>query len=191
MQNKKLEKEFFKKDVLKTAEELVGKLLCRKMENGEIIKLRITETEAYKGIEDEACHARKGKTERNKVMWEEGGKIYVYLIYGMYWLLNIVTAEKDNPQAVLIRACENFNGPGKITKHLNIDKTFYGQDIAKNEIIWIEDDEYKGKIIKDKRININYAGEYYRDIPWRFIDNTVTNKKVKKTNKKIHKYNNI
>ena len=108
-----LEKSFFERDVLEVAPELVGKILVTNIDGVER-RLMITETEAYRGEEDTACHASKGRTNRTDVLYREAGTIYVYLCYGMHWLINIVTGEKDEPQAVLIRACEgNFNGPGK------------------------------------------------------------------------------
>ena len=168
--NKKLPPEFFLSDCLTLAPNLIGKLLCRKLPDGQVLKLRIDETEAYNGIQDSACHASKGKTPRTQVMWNKGGSIYVYLIYGMYWLLNIVSNTENNPEAVLIRSCKDFNGPGKLTKYLQIDKSFYGLDIADNDLIWLEDDGYIPKIITGKRVNINYADDYYKNILWRFID---------------------
>ena len=109
--------DFFKRDAIEVAPELVGKLLVREI-NGEIIKLRISEVEIYKGENDTACHASKGRTKRTEVMYGEGGKFYVYLCYGIHYLLNIVTGEKDNPQALLIRATVQADGPRKINKSI-------------------------------------------------------------------------
>ena len=131
--------DFFNEDVLTVAPKLLGKILVRKLEDGTEIKLRITEVEAYRGEEDLACHASKGKTARSETMYMEAGTIYVYLIYGMYWMLNIVTAPKDIPQALLIRGIEGFDGPGKLTKKLQIDKLFNGKNIFTNGKLYIED----------------------------------------------------
>lgn len=167
----RLLKEFFTRDVLEVAPELLGKFLVRKFEDGSIKKFLITEVEAYQGEEDLACHASKGRTPRTEIMYHEGGKIYVYLIYGMYWMLNVVTSVKDIPQAVLIRGIEGFNGPGKLTKKLVIDKSFYGEDLFSSRRLWIESDlnsdEIKFKTTA--RIGIDYAGEIYKNKPWRFI----------------------
>ena len=109
-----LKAEFFNRDVLELAPDLIGKILVRKFDDGRKLRLKITETEAYRGEEDKACHAFKGKTQRTEVMYMEAGTIYVYLIYGMYYMLNFVASKEDIPQAVLIRAAGDYNGPGKL-----------------------------------------------------------------------------
>ena len=165
---KRLNRNFFHQDVLEAAPALLGKILVRKFNNGETAKHIITETEAYRGEEDLACHASKGKTERTKIMYENGGYVYVYLIYGMYWMLNFVTGEKDHPQAVLIRGISNFNGPGKLTKHLQLDKSFYGEDLSVSDRIWIEDAPIISGFSTSPRIGIDYAGEKWKNMLWRF-----------------------
>ena len=164
----KLKKEFFIQDVLIIAEELIGKLICRKFENNEIKKYRILKSEAYCGILDKTCHACKGKTKRTKIMFSEGGKIYFYLIYGIHWLLNIVTGKNDDAQVVLIRGIEMADGPGKVGKLLKIDKSFYGEDLINSNKIWIEDDGIKLNFLKSKRIGIDYSGEPWISKEWRF-----------------------
>ena len=164
----KLNKEFFDRDVLTVARELVGKIIVVKTPDGER-RERIAETEAYRGVEDTACHASKGLTKRTKVLFDESGTIYVYLCYGMHWLMNIVTGGEGNPQAVLIRAGEVANGPAKLTKKLGVDKRFNGQNIVGNPEIWIEDDGAKPSIATAKRVGIDYATEEYRNKLWRFI----------------------
>ncbi|MBI5541754.1 MAG: DNA-3-methyladenine glycosylase [Bacteroidia bacterium] len=164
-----LEEEFFKKDVLEVAPALIGKILCRRLENDKVEKFIITETEAYRGEEDLACHASKGRTKRTEVMYHEGGKIYVYLIYGMYWLLNIVTGDENEPQAVLIRGIEKYNGPGKLTKALQISGEFYGKKLKSENGLWIENNVLTSNIITSTRIGIDYAGEEWKNKPWRFI----------------------
>jgi DNA-3-methyladenine glycosylase len=161
--------DFFNRDVLEVAPDLVGKIIVRTLPNGTILKQRITETEAYRGIEDKACHAHKGRTKRTEVMYQKAGTIYVYMIYGMHYLFNIVCSDIDNPQAVLIRCVEDYSGPGKLTKHLNIDKTFNSKDISKLEELYIEDDNFKPEIIRKKRIGIDYAGEIWGNKLWRFV----------------------
>ncbi|MCK5169218.1 MAG: DNA-3-methyladenine glycosylase [Bacteroidales bacterium] len=167
----RLQKSFFKRDVLEVAPDLLGKYLVRKFEDDRIEKYLITEVEAYRGEMDLACHASKGKTPRTEIMYDDGGHIYVYLIYGMYWMLNIVTAKKNTPQAVLIRGIKGFDGPGKLTKNLFIDKSFYGEDLVMSDRLWIENG-LKSSDIKFKttpRIGIDYAGDIYRNKPWRFV----------------------
>lgn len=163
-----LDYDFFNRDVLEVAPDLVGKILVHRTENGEA-RERIAETEAYRGEEDTACHASKGRTQRTEVMYHDSGTIYVYLCYGMHWLMNIVTGGEGNPQAVLIRAGEEYNGPAKLTKRLGVDKAFNDVSIVGNGEIWIEDDGYRPKIKTDKRVGIDYATEEYRNKEWRFI----------------------
>lgn len=164
----KLEFSFFDRECLEVAEDLVGKVLVRKTEEGET-RLRITETEAYLGESDTACHAHKGKTKRTEVMYMKAGTIYVYLCYGMHWLLNIVTGDANDPQAVLIRACEDFEGPARLTKKLGITGEFNRKDITACEDFYIEDDGIKCEIRTDKRVGIGYAAEKDQNRPWRFI----------------------
>ncbi len=170
MYTSKLNRTFFRKDVLNIAPQLLGKILVR--QNGNFIeKFIITEVEAYRGEEDLACHASKGKTQRNKIMYADGGHVYVYLIYGMYWMLNFVTGETENPQAVLIRGIDGFDGPGKVTRRLMIDGSFYGEDLVSSNRIWVEDNQLSGKIITGPRIGIEYSGEIWKNKPWRFVLN--------------------
>jgi DNA-3-methyladenine glycosylase len=164
----KLTKEFYIQDALTLAPLLLGKLLCRRLDNGDIIKYRITETESYFGEEDSACHAHKGKTNRTMTLYEKGGICYIYLCYGLHYLFNIVTGQKDHPEAVLIRCVENYNGPAKLTKAMNITKELNNTSITSDKI-WIEDDNYKVEYITDKRVGIDYANEPYKSIHWRFI----------------------
>ena len=164
----KLGYDFFNRDALDVAPQLVGKVLVRKTEDGEI-RERIAETEAYCGEEDTACHASKGRTKRTEILYGESGIIYVYLCYGMHWLMNVITGEKDESQGVLIRAGEKFNGPAKLTKALKVDKAFNGQPIYDNPEMWIEDDGFTCEIKTNKRVGIDYATEEYRNAPWRFI----------------------
>ncbi len=164
----RLPRSFFTNDVLHVAPLLPGKHLV--INNGSYPeKYVITEVEAYRGEEDLACHASKGRTQRNEIMYAKGGHIYVYLIYGMYWMLNFVTGKTGNPQAVLIRGVEGYNGPGKLTRRLGIDGSYYGEDLVLSEKIWLEDHHIAGNIIRCPRVGIDYAGEYWKNKPWRFI----------------------
>ena len=164
----RLTEDFYNGHATELAPLLLGKLICRKIGNT-IIKCRITETECYFGEEDTACHAHKGKTNRTKIMYEPGGRAYIYLCYGIHSLFNVVTGSKDFPEAVLIRGVEGFNGPGKLTKHLQIDRSLNGENLIISDKLWLEDDEFKCKYRTDKRVGIDYATEEYRNIPWRFI----------------------
>jgi DNA-3-methyladenine glycosylase len=162
------DKPFFLRDVLVVAPDLLGKIIARKFDDGTVNRYRIAETEAYCGEEDLACHACKGRTNRTEVMYHAGGKVYVYLIYGMYWMLNFVTGEEGNPSAVLIRGIEGFNGPGRVGKELQLDKTFYGENLTHSSRIWIEDDGFITNYQTSERIGVNYAGPVWAIKPWRF-----------------------
>ena len=159
----RLNSDFFHRPCLEVAEELVGKVLvCGDK------KLRISETEAYCGESDTACHAHKGRTKRTEVLYAEAGTIYVYLCYGIHWLLNIVTGEENKPEAVLIRACCEAAGPGKLTKALGITGEFNRQHICRQEELYIEDDGFRCEIATDKRVGIGYASQEDQDKLWRF-----------------------
>lgn len=163
----KLNREFYHRPCLAVAEDLVGKILVRKLPSGELLKLRISETEAYCGEEDTACHAHKGRTKRTEVMYQDGGTIYIYLCYGMHWLLNIVTGEAEQPEAVLIRACLEVPGPGKLTKALSVTGELNRDSICGEEL-WIEDDGYSCPVVTDKRVGIGYASREDQERLWRF-----------------------
>ncbi len=163
-----LGKEYFSAPATVIAPDLLGKLLCRRTENG-VIKARITETECYFGEDDTACHAHKGKTERTKPMYESGGITYVYLCYGIHSLLNIVTGDKGHPEAVLIRGVEGATGPGRATKLLGISLKDNALPLSEDSGIWIEDDgAKKPKFDRLARVGIDYASKRDRERKWRF-----------------------
>lgn len=152
------------------ARDLLGKYLVREID-GEIIREKIVETEAYVGSHDLACHSSRGKTERNKIMFEEAGTIYVYFTYGLHWMLNIVTEDKDIGTAVLIRGLESVTGPARLTKKLKIDKSFNGLKLGKKSGLWIEEGEKVSsrKVIRTPRIGVSYAKEGWAEKPYRFV----------------------
>ena len=153
------------------AEKLIGKLLCKRTEDGSVLRARITETECYCGEEDTACHAHRGKTERNRPLYEEGGISYVYLCYGIHSLLNIITGKKDHPEGVLIRGVEGLNGPGRVTKNLGITLKDNVLPLVPESGLWLEDDGYIPESIQRlPRVGIEYAEEADRLRPWRFLD---------------------
>jgi len=187
----KLKKDFYiRENVVQIANDLLGKILVTKVDE-KITSGIIVETEAYNGIYDKACHAYGGrKTDRTKVMYEEGGVSYVYFCYGMHYLFNVVTNKKEVPDAVLIRgiiplknkkwifqriserSLKNgvLNGPGKVTKALGINKSLNGVSLLGNQI-WIEDDGIlipQNDIIVGPRIGVDYAGEDAL-LPYRFL----------------------
>ena len=164
----KLSYEFYHRPCLEVARDLVGKVLVHKTAEGEL-RLRISETEAYCGESDTACHAHKGRTRRTEVLYAEAGTIYIYLCYGMHWLLNIVTGEKEQPEAVLIRACIDAPGPARLTKRLGITGDLNRDSAVTSASLWIEDDGFRCPIRTDKRVGIGYASQEDQLRPWRFI----------------------
>ncbi len=166
--NNRLASDFFLRDVLEVAPALIGQILVRRFEDGRIERYRITEVEAYRGREDLACHASKGRTPRTEVMFGKGGTVYVYLIYGMYWMLNLVTGFEGDASAVLIRGIEGFSGPGRVGRELQLDRSFYGESLVNSSRIWVENAESVSEFKISKRIGIDYAGEEWVNKPWRF-----------------------
>lgn len=166
----RLSRDFYKKDVIKVAENLLGKRLVREFGGGERFEDLITEVEAYSGEEDMASHARFGKTDRNKVMYGKPGLVYVYLIYGMHWMFNVVTGEEGEAQAVLVRGTKKVSGPGRLGDKLELDRSFYGEDLLESSRVWLEegkrvsDDEISRKL----RVGVDYAGEWAMK-KWRLV----------------------
>lgn len=192
---KMLESDFFKQDTVEVAKKLLGKKIIRNI-SGNFFCAKIVETEAYLGLEDRACHSYGGKiTNRNKTLYLDGGHIYVYLIYGMYNLLNIVTRDENHPEAVLIRAVEplenldafsqnrfgknykdltNYqkknlsNGPGKLSMALGIDRSLNEKKLSKDYLYIANGEDISEKdLVTTKRIGIDYAGED-ANLPLRF-----------------------
>lgn len=165
---KRLGSDFYARDVLEVAPDLIGKLLVRRLPSGEELRYRITETEAYRGEEDTGCHAKAGKTKRTETLYLKGGHTYIYLCYGVHYLINAVTGREEQPQAALIRGVEGYDGPGRLTKAMQITKELNAVDLTASDEIWIEDDGAIPEYVTGKRIGIDYADEYYRNIEWRF-----------------------
>lgn len=170
----KLRRGFFTQPSLQVTQELLGKYLVRKV-GKRALAGKIIETEAYIGPQDKASHAYRGKrTPRNRAEYLIGGHVYIYLVYGMYWQLNISTGEEGTPECVLIRALdvEGAKGPGKLCQYLQLDKSFYGYDVTKSKNIWLEDRGEKiqsSQIARTARIGIDYAGPYWARRKLRFL----------------------
>lgn len=155
------------------APRLLGCTLCRRHPDGSVQRLPITETEAYFGEEDTACHAHHGKTKRTAPLYRRGGLAYIYLCYGMYDLLNAVSGEEGHPEAVLIRGVKGFDGPGKLTRAMRITRDFLLTDLSapkEGEGIWIEDRDRTESPEYDclPRVGIGYASEEDQARLWRF-----------------------
>lgn len=181
---------FFSRSSLEVARDLLGKFLIRKIGKKEIA-LQITEVEAYDGPNDLACHASKGRTPRCEALFGEPGHFYVYFVYGMHYMLNIVTDKADYPSGVLIRAAGEHVGPARLTKALQVKKDFYGMPAIPETGLWFED---WGKVVLSKdilrtpRIGVEYAGKEWANKPYRFVlKNPVEKKKKPKEAKRISK----
>ncbi len=178
-----LDKSFFVRDTREVARDLLGKYLYREID-GKYYRGIISETEAYHGPDDLACHCSKGKTPRTEIMFAEGGNIYVYLIYGMYEMLNFTTMPQDFPAAVLIRGVifpqvrkggkfvdlqDRTDGPGKLTRAFYVDRRLNGKPVGKTTGLWVEESNITPReIIRTPRIGVDYAKEW-KDKPWRYL----------------------
>jgi len=162
-------KEFFTRDTISIAKDLVGKFIITTIDGVERVG-QISEVECYLGINDSACHTYKGKrTPRTEQMWRDGGTIYIYLCYGLHNLFNIVTCQNEVPEAVLIRGLVGNVGPARTTKFLNIDKSFNGESIVNNPRISIFDDGKRYKYKCMPRVGIDFALQKDRDALLRFV----------------------
>jgi DNA-3-methyladenine glycosylase len=140
---KRLSREFYARDSIDVARDLLGKNLVHRLADGRQLHGHIVETEAYLGIEDPAAHSYGGRrTPRTEPMFGEPGLSYIYFIYGMYFCFNVVTGAKDIPEAVLVRALdgEGADGPGKLCRALQLDRRHNALDLVQSEVLWIEDD---------------------------------------------------
>ncbi|THI87152.1 MAG: DNA-3-methyladenine glycosylase [Nitrospira sp. CG24A] len=168
-----LSQSYFSRPTLTVARSLVGKYLIRCIDGREIAG-KIVEVEAYVGSQDRACHAAKGRTRRTEVMFGPAGVAYVYLIYGMYHCLNVVTERAEFPSAVLIRAIELdgelIDGPGRLCRALQIDRCLNLVDLTTGECLWFEDRGEvvgRGTVGAYPRIGVDYAGTWAKKL-WRF-----------------------
>lgn len=164
--------DFFNRNSVVVAKDLLGKYLVREV-NGEIFRLKIVEAEAYEGREDKASHAHRGETPRNTPMFGDPGVIYVYFTYGIHWMLNLTCGPKGHPAAVLVRGIEGIIGPARLTKKLLIDKTLNNKKLGKKTGLWVEEvtaeENKKNKIIKTPRIGTDSAGPIWKKKLYRFV----------------------
>lgn len=183
-----LDPSWFTRPTCVVAADLIGKVLCRKLTDTDgtvkVLRMRISETEAYIGKDDPACHSHAGsRTARTEIMYAQGGVFYVYLTYGVHHMLNLVSGGEESPESVLIRAGfltddsdrlmeEEFlstnkqlthpaqlAGPGKLTKRLQIDRALNGKSISAESAVWLEDDDCQPPVSLRPRIGIDYAGD--------------------------------
>ncbi|WP_201579325.1 DNA-3-methyladenine glycosylase [Psychrobacter sp. Pi2-52] len=183
-----LDPDWFTRPTCVVAADLIGKVLCRQLTDSDgqqkTLRMRISETEAYIGQDDPACHSHAGtRTARTEIMYEQGGVFYVYLTYGVHHMLNLISGSVESPESVLIRAGfltddsdrlieeqqlssdkqfthpKQFAGPGKLTKRLQIDRDLYGKPVSPTSDVWIEDDNCQPPVSLRPRIGIDYAGD--------------------------------
>jgi DNA-3-methyladenine glycosylase len=161
---------FFERGAETVARDLIGCYLVRKR-GQKLFKHRITETEAYTGPHDLACHAARGRTMRTEPMFGPAGTLYVYLVYGMHWMLNVVTEPINYPAAVLIRSVDTITGPGRLTKTLGITGALNNRAAAVRNGIWFVKDDHLDplQVVRTKRIGVEYAGPIWSPKPYRFI----------------------
>ena len=171
----RLSRTFFAQSAIDVASRLLGTIMVRRV-GGVLRCARIVETEAYIGTHDLASHASKGRTLRTEVMFGPPGRAYVYFIYGMHWMLNVVTGAEGDAEAVLIRSGEpldgwevDLTGPARLAKAFGITSAENGRDVTGDDISFIEDPSYKPRIVRAKRVGVDYARRW-KDRLLRFID---------------------
>lgn len=163
--------DFYRRPALQVARDLLGKFLVRRAADGSLRAAVIHETEAYVGPHDLACHAAKGHTPRTAVMFGPAGVWYVYFVYGIHWMLNVVTEDEGYPAAVLLRGAGRWIGPARLTKGLAIDKQMNGLPAAQASGLWIEDRGLRlprSAVRRTPRIGVDYAGSWAAK-PYRFF----------------------
>ena len=176
---RRLGRSAFNRPTLKVARDLLGKFIVRRYRGRRRIAM-ISEVEAYKGPADQASHAAGGRrTARVEPLYDDGGTVYVYLVYGIHWLLNFSTAGRGRPEGVLVRGIFTDTGsvrrfvagPGNVTRHLKIGKKLDGADATVSKELWIEDRGVRipaRSVIRGPRVGVEYAGRHWAAKPWRF-----------------------
>lgn len=173
---------FFEAPALPLCRRLLGMELCRRRAKGEVVRLPIIEVEAYDGFQDRASHAHRGRTARNAAMFDRGGRWYVYLCYGVHWLMNLTAGPEGHPAAILIRGAGSIQGPGRLTKALGVDGSFDGKPVTPETGLWLEQQGVvvsARSICKTPRVGIDSAGPVWAKKPWRFVWKDAPGVKVK------------
>jgi DNA-3-methyladenine glycosylase len=180
---KKLTRSFFQRPAEEVAQALIGKILVRRLQ-GKLLRARLIETEAYLGPDDLASHAAKGRTRRTEVLFGAPGRAYVYLIYGLHEMLNVVAGATGQGHGVLIRAADplddwktDLSGPGRLSRALQITRLQNGLDVTGTELYFLDNPDDRPAVQSTKRIGIDYALDW-KDAPLRFVD---ANRRTPKT----------
>jgi DNA-3-methyladenine glycosylase len=163
-----LDPAFFGRPANVVGRDLLGRTLVRRM-GRERIALTITETEAYLGPHDLACHAARGRTARTEFMYGPPGTLYIYFVYGLHWMLNVVTGPVGYPAAVLIRAAGDISGPARLTRALAIDGGLNGRQAGPESGLWFENGNGAQPVIATPRIGVDYAGPCWSARKLRFV----------------------
>ena len=178
--NPRLDRTFFARPASAVARGLVGAVLCRRW-RGRVLRARVVETEAYVGCHDLACHASRGRTARTAVMFGPAGRAYVYLVYGLHDMLNVVTGPVGDAQAVLIRAAEpldgwaaNLTGPGRLARAMNVTvrRDNAADMTAPGAALYVTAPDPRAappRVVTTPRIGVDYAGDWAH-APLRFVD---------------------
>jgi len=167
MAERRLSRDFYRRDAVTVARDLLGRVLARRLPDGRVLRAPIVEVEAYDGTRDRASHAFPGRTLRNAPMFSPGGIAYVYLIYGMHHCLNLVTGDADHPSAVLVRAAawpedpKAASCPGKLARAFAIDRTLNGASLLGPDL-WLEEGTPvpRRAVARTRRIGVDYAGSW-------------------------------
>lgn len=159
------------RDALSVARDLLGAQLCRKMGDGSVVRWPVTEVEAYIGAQDKACHAAAGRTRRTEVLFGPPGQWYVYLCYGIHWLVNVVTDPDGSPGAVLLRGAGPVVGPGRLSRQLQVSGEQNRRPVEKATGFWIERGEAvpEEAVARLPRVGVDYAGPDWSQRPYRLI----------------------
>jgi DNA-3-methyladenine glycosylase len=163
---------FFARAAADVARDLVGMTIARAGYHGEVCHFLVDETEAYEGIDDLASHAHKGLTQRTRVLFGPAGRFYVYRIYGLHWMLNVVTGPENHGSSVLIRGIEGVSGPGRVTAALRVDSCLNGMTTRVSSGLWFEFGPPRRRpITRTARIGVDYAGPLWSRKKLRFALN--------------------
>lgn len=172
---RRLGRAFFAQPARELARALLGAVMVRRV-GGSLRRARIMEVEAYLGPADLASHSSRGRTARTEVMFGPPGRAYVYFVYGLHWMFNVVAGVRGEAHAVLVRGAQpldgwpvDLSGPARVARAFGITRTDNGLDVTGTDIWFVADPAYRPRVIRTKRIGVEYAKEW-KDLPLRFVD---------------------